>query len=226
MTGVPTEPRLFFRWLVGLAEAGDPRLRPLGPIDEAMAAGIDDLAKRVRRSVWHMTHTPTWAEVRSARRVAELGRRPGLDGRYVTSPRSLERLPLLSSHHRGMRLAPVIAPLLVVDASVMFSGIPRGHDLTGVWTSQVPHVVSAAVSCFDQVWADSVPAVPEGQSPPFTPRMVEIGFLLTDGASDREIARALHVSERTVSAEVGQMIRRLGARSRAHAIALIGTGSF
>ena len=63
--------------------------------------------------------------------------------------------------------------------------------------------------------------MPEGQEPPFTRRMVDIAFLLVDGATDREIARALGVSERTVSADVREMSRRLGARSRAHAIALI-----
>ena len=60
-----------------------------------------------------------------------------------------------------------------------------------------------------------------GQAPPFTPRMVAIGIRLVEGATDREIARDLGVSERTVSSDVREMSRRLGARSRAHAIALI-----
>jgi DNA-binding NarL/FixJ family response regulator len=82
-------------------------------------------------------------------------------------------------------------------------------------------VVAPAVEFYEVLWASAVPAVPPGQDPPFTPRMVEIGFLLVDGATDREIARALDVSERTVSADVHEMSRRLGARSRSHAIALI-----
>ena len=65
------------------------------------------------------------------------------------------------------------------------------------------------------------PAVPEGEPPPFTARMLQIAYRLVNGATDREIARALDVSERTVSAEVREMSRRLGARSRAHAISLI-----
>ena len=51
--------------------------------------------------------------------------------------------------------------------------------------------------------------------------MVAIGIRLAEGASDREIARDLGVSERTVSSDVREMSRRLGARSRPHAIALI-----
>ena len=51
--------------------------------------------------------------------------------------------------------------------------------------------------------------------------MVDIALLLVEGATDREIARSLGVSERTVSGDLRQMCARLGARSRAHAIALI-----
>ena len=63
--------------------------------------------------------------------------------------------------------------------------------------------------------------VADGRRPPYTRRMVAIAGLLVDGATDREIARELGVCERTVSADVRAMSQRLGARSRAHAIALI-----
>ena len=83
-----------------------------------------------------------------------------------------------------------------------------------------PDVVGARSASSSGV-ASAEPAVPEGEQPPFTRRMVDIALLLVDGATDREIARSLGVSERTVSADVREMSRRLGARSRAHAIALI-----
>lgn len=221
------DPRACFRWLHRLVLEGDERLRPVAPVEEALGAPLSELGASVRRSVWHMTYAPAWQDVRQARALAEAGRRPGIDGRYVTTPHTVLRLPLLTSHHVGMRLAPVIAPLLVVDARTVFVGGPVGHDTSGtVWCSTVPHVVAAAVACFDAVWTDSEPALPPGQALPFTPRMVEIGFHLTDGASDREIARELHLSQRTISAEVAEIVRRLGARNRAHAIALISTGTY
>jgi DNA-binding NarL/FixJ family response regulator len=71
------------------------------------------------------------------------------------------------------------------------------------------------------VWSTAEPALAQGVQPPFTPRMVAVAVRLAEGAADREIARALGVSERTVSADVRTMSSRLGARSRAHAIALI-----
>jgi len=50
---------------------------------------------------------------------------------------------------------------------------------------------------------------------------VDIAWLLADGASDRQISRELGISERTVSNEVREIGRRLGAANRAHTIARI-----
>ncbi len=206
--------------------AGDPRVRALGPVKASMREGLSELASSVRHSVWHLTDTPTWSEVRAARDLATVAARRGIDGRYATSPRSLDRLPMLSSHHPALRVGPVPGPLLVVDSRVVYVGAPRGSELEGqVFASSTPHVTAAAAACVEAVWAQCVAAHGPGETPPFTPRMVEIGFLLTDGATDREIARTLGVSERTVSAQVAEVTRRLGARNRGHAIALIGGGT-
>ena len=51
--------------------------------------------------------------------------------------------------------------------------------------------------------------------------MVEISWLLAEGASDRLISRELGISERTVSTEVREIGRRLGTTNRAHTIARI-----
>ncbi len=214
---------LWFRWVHGLAVAGDPRLTPLGDLGTAFDAGVRALAASVRRSVWHMTFRPSWSEVRMARPLADVARRRGIDGRYVTDRGAAARLPVLTSHHHPyLRHHAVHAPMLVVDTRVVFVGAPAGYELAGeVWTSTSPQVIDGAVRVFDAVWRAASPPEPAGEAA-FTRRMVDIAFLLTDGASDREIARALEVSERTVSAEVAEIARRLGARNRAHAIALIG----
>ena len=49
--------------------------------------------------------------------------------------------------------------------------------------------------------------------------MMDIAWLLADGASDRVISRELGNSERTVSTEVREIGHRLGGANRAHAIA-------
>lgn len=218
--------REFFRWAHAHVLAGDDRFAGLGTVEQSMSSGLDALAASVRRSVWHLTNVPTWREVRGARRLAAVAARGDIDGRYVTDVRSLQRLPMLASHHRAARVSHIVAPLLVVDARIVFIGAPRGHELAGqVWSSTAPAVVGAAVRCVEAVWSASAPATPPDEDPPFTRRMVDIGFLLTDGSTDAEIARQLRVSARTVSADVAEIVRRLGARNRAHAIALIGGGT-
>lgn len=47
-----------------------------------------------------------------------------------------------------------------------------------------------------------------------TPREQETALLLARGASNKEIARALDITERTVKAHVGAMLEKLGARDR------------
>ncbi|NHA69094.1 helix-turn-helix transcriptional regulator [Phycicoccus flavus] len=223
--GTGTDQREFFRWAHGLVLAGDERFEPLGPVADTLRDGIGELAQSVRRSVWHMTIVPSWREVRAARRLAEVAWRADVDGRYVTDVRSLERLPMLSSHHPDLRTTHVVGPLLVVDARMVFLGVPRGHELAGrVWRSTSPTVVGAAARTLEAAWRAAQP--PHEHDPPFTRRMVDVGFLLTDGATDGEISRQLAVSTRTVSADVAEIVRRLGARNRAHAIALIGGGTF
>ena len=96
-----------------------------------------------------------------------------------------------------------------------------GIDADSMWASTDPEVVEMADQAFDAVWSVSPPAVPAGDEPPLTPRMVSIAFLLADGASDRLISRELGISERTVSAEVREIGRRLGTVNRSHTIARI-----
>jgi DNA-binding CsgD family transcriptional regulator len=222
----PGGQRDFFRWVHSRLRAGDERFVQLGTVEASLAAGVEALATSVRRSVWHVTQVPHWQEARAARALATLEDRRDLDTRYVTDPRSLTRLPMLGSLHPQGRVAHVVGPLLLVDARVVFVGAPHGDPQAGqVWRSTSPAVVGAAAACFEAVWAASEAVHEPGEEPTFSPRMVEIGFLLTDGATDAEIARELAVSARTVSAEVAEIVRRLGARNRSHAIALIGGGT-
>ncbi|MFQ6172756.1 helix-turn-helix transcriptional regulator [Oryzobacter sp. R7] len=217
------EARAFFTWVHELVAAGDPRLRALGAVETAYATAAAAVAQRVRHSVWHMTLVPSWTQVGVARPFAELRHRPAMDLRYLTSGRALTRLPLLASHHHPyLRVGHVVDSMLVVDGARIFVGEPHSvTPVTSVWESTDGRVVAAAVRVFDAAWRSAEPAIAPGEDPPFTRRMVQVAFHLTAGASDREIARALGVSVRTVSAEVAEIVRRLGARSRTHAIGLI-----
>lgn len=68
-------------------------------------------------------------------------------------------------------------------------------------------------------------AAPAQQSQPegfdrLSERETEVLVLVSQGASNIEIAEALHVSERTVKGHVGSIFAKLGARDRAAAIIL------
>ncbi len=56
-------------------------------------------------------------------------------------------------------------------------------------------------------------------------REAEVLQLVADGLGNREIARALYVSEQTVKTHIHRLLRKLDAGGRAHAVAIgIRTG--
>jgi DNA-binding CsgD family transcriptional regulator len=56
--------------------------------------------------------------------------------------------------------------------------------------------------------------------PKVTPRELEVLGLVADGLSTREIAGRLWVTEETVKTHVRRLHDRLGAKTRAHAVAI------
>jgi DNA-binding CsgD family transcriptional regulator len=53
-----------------------------------------------------------------------------------------------------------------------------------------------------------------------TPRELEVLALIAEGHSTREIARMLWITDETVRTHVRRLLSRLGARTRAHAVAI------
>jgi LuxR family maltose regulon positive regulatory protein len=53
-----------------------------------------------------------------------------------------------------------------------------------------------------------------------TPRETEVLELISEGLRNRDIAERLFITEVTVKVHVRNILRKLGARSRAHAVAL------
>lgn len=53
-----------------------------------------------------------------------------------------------------------------------------------------------------------------------TPRELEVLSLIAEGCSTREIARTLWITEETVRTHVRRLLERLGARTRAQAVAI------
>jgi DNA-binding NarL/FixJ family response regulator len=75
-------------------------------------------------------------------------------------------------------------------------------------------LLSAAARGYD---APHPPVAPPGEGE-LTPREAEVLRLIADGRSNREIARALFVSEATVKTHVNRIFAKTGSRDRAQAI--------
>jgi predicted ATPase/DNA-binding CsgD family transcriptional regulator/DNA-binding XRE family transcriptional regulator len=81
-----------------------------------------------------------------------------------------------------------------------------------------------AVEASRRVLAEAAPASPRGSkartaaaataTPPLTPREREVAALVGDGGSDRAVARALGISERTAENHVRHILGKLGGHSR------------
>ena len=53
-----------------------------------------------------------------------------------------------------------------------------------------------------------------------TPRQIEVLHLVAEGKTNLQIARELHLARPTAEAHVLRLLKRIGAVSRAHAVAL------
>jgi DNA-binding CsgD family transcriptional regulator len=207
----------FFPFIRLLLHRGDPRLTRLeggpGP-NRGVPHLVRGAASHVAVLMRFGTHAVLRDLVTSTTRPAT---RP-LDRRVVVHPESLSQNLLASSLVPGLRVGQARQPLVLVDGHRAVVRDPVGDDW---WVTADHDLFTLAQRTFDAVWEASSPALDPGRPPPFTPRMLHLADLLLRGATDRAIARELRVSERTVSAEVRELTRRLGATTRAHAVARI-----
>jgi DNA-binding NarL/FixJ family response regulator len=100
------------------------------------------------------------------------------------------------------RLHPAILALLAKDE--------KRHELLGaVLTRSNDHQRAVAEGIAS--------GLARSDEPPLTRRERDVYALLAEGRSNREIAHALFISESTVKVHVGNILRKLGARSRVEA---------
>ena len=81
----------------------------------------------------------------------------------------------------------------------------------GVWVGQ--GLLQRLLSTTTRLFPPDAEKTPDWQDK-LTPRECETALLLAKGGSNKEIARQLEISERTVKAHVGAILEKLGARDR------------
>lgn len=117
----------------------------------------------------------------------------------------------------AVREIPFRLPLVVLSDGVAILEDPLSADHTGeLVVVQDRACVASLIACHALIW--SVGAV-EGQAPvPTLPAHLERLLVeLSRGATDAQAARNMHVSLRTLSRHVAELLKFLGARSRLQA---------
>jgi NarL family two-component system response regulator YdfI len=150
-------------------------------------------------------------------------RMPGVDGiaaiRQIKARYPDVQVVILTTYDddqyivRGLRAGARGYLLKDTDRSVLFEAIraaARGESLLP--SSVVDRVVAHLV--------DHGRAPQTVQAETLSPREAQVLALLAQGAANKEIARQLGISERTVKAHVTGIFNKLGASSRAEAVAI------
>lgn len=92
-------------------------------------------------------------------------------------------------------------------------------DLTPERLGLSLRAVAAGATTMVAAYRDQLSATAVAAGPELTPREQRVLALVADGLPTREIGEELHYSERTVKKVLGDVVVKLGARSRSQAIA-------
>jgi NarL family two-component system response regulator YdfI len=154
-------------------------------------------------------------------------RMPGVDGieaiRRIKAGYPEVQVVILTTYDddqyivRGLRAGARGYLLKDTDRSVLFQAIRAAARGESLLPAEVVDKVVAHLADGGRVpHRGSQPA----QTETLSPREAQVLALLAEGAANKEIARALDISERTVKAHVTGIFNKLGASSRAEAVAI------
>lgn len=134
-------------------------------------------------------------------------------GDFVTSVLQFTdtRVVALASKSDVERLAKL------VDAGAVAALVRE--DLTPERLGLSLRAVAAGATTMLATYRSSLPAAAVATGPELTAREQRVLALVADGLPTREIGEELHYSERTVKKVLGDVVVKLGARSRSQAIA-------
>lgn len=105
----------------------------------------------------------------------------------------------------------------LVDAGAVAALVRE--DLTPERLGLSLRAVAAGATTMLATFRSSLPVAAVAAGPELTPREQRVLALVADGLPTREIGEELHYSERTVKKVLGDVVVKLGARSRSQAIA-------
>ncbi len=189
-----------------------PRWEEAFPRLRCLKAGAPLGVVEVSGLVWLRLDPDLAALVQVERLLAE---RPGIQLIVLADqPDDEQALPLFSAGIRAYINAHSTAANLKQVAQVVAAG--------GLWLG--PGLMARLVTATNRALATAAPvSAPDPRLALLTQREQEVARLIAGGASNKEVARALDIAERTVKAHAGAIFEKLGARDRLH-LALIMNG--
>lgn len=198
----------------------------LGVGQSDVVAGLAELERRTRRSVWNSVPTLTFDPEDTTYRLNARSRGRGVRVEMVTPARTVRFNPLLTSLVPGVRVGPVLFKSIIVDERLAVLAGPDTIDgSTTAWLASGGELLEAALTLWRTAFAESRRVLPEGAGPPLNSRQLDVARGVCLGRTDAAIARQLGISERSVARDVAAILEVTQARSRAEAILnMLGRG--
>ncbi len=207
--------------------------RPLPPGLSSFGVGqaevmerLATLEPRARTSVWNIIPTLIFDPEDFSYSLDARSRERGIDVQTITLPRTLRFHPLLTSLNANLRLGTVLFNCIIVDSQMaVIAGPDTADGATTAWLATSGEFLAGALGMWHATFAESRPALPEGSTPPLTPRQLDVARAVCLGRTDAAIARQLGTSERTIARHVAAILDATGASSRSEAVLnMLGRG--
>lgn len=148
--------------------------------------------------VWVMTQIPDWPSL-----VSVLARRGAILSLLSYAPDSREAFQALEAGARGYAHA-LSPPELLRQIEVVTNN-------QGIWV--LPELLAQVVGGAFRALGGQA-ALREHTLAPLTERERAVALAVADGQTNKEVARRLDITERTVKAHLGAVFRKLGVRDR------------
>ncbi|EAP98185.1 DNA-binding response regulator [Janibacter sp. HTCC2649] len=203
-----------------------PGLSSFGVGQAEVMERLSTLEPRTRTSVWNIIPTLIFDPEDFSYTLDARSRDRGIDLQTITLPRTLRFHPLLSSLNTNLRLGPVLFNCIIIDSQMaVIAGPDTADGATTAWLATSGEFLASALGMWHATFAESRTALPEGSTPPLTPRQLDVARAVCLGRTDAAIARQLGTSERTIARHVAAILDATGASSRSEAVLnMLGRG--
>ncbi|SDK60274.1 response regulator transcription factor [Billgrantia gudaonensis] len=193
-------------WFVSHGRDEFPRWREAFPAARLVSAADAKLLAMPGDAVWIMDDTPQWPSL-----AMPLGQRGVIVVIMSLAPSGHDALQALQAGARGY-LHALAKPALMEQAALVTQN-------QGIW---VPADLMGRVLGATYQALGGEPRLPSDELSALTERERDVALAVARGKSNKEVARHLDITERTVKAHLGAVFRKLGVRDRMQLVLRLG----